>query len=139
MLFISFLVLLWEKLGSSCQCSKELQVSTSISVQARFVSDTFSWKRTGLARVGVERHRLRAGRGKGGQSRGGQSIRSFVLRTYIVGRMGMKKLHIDGQGKVGPAFLGGHDHPNVGMCGGLLARVLILLQTPFVHRAVKQV
>ena len=34
-----------------------------------------------------------------------------------------------------PAFPGGHDHPNVGMCGGLLAQIPILLQTPRVHFA----
>ena len=38
-----------------------------------------------------------------------------------------------------PAFLGDCDYPNSGMCGGLLARILILLQTPFVHLVVKQI
>ena len=37
-----------------------------------------------------------------------------------------------------PAFSGGLDYPNLGTCGGLLARILILLQTPFVHLVVKQ-
>ena len=54
----------------------------------------------------------------------------------------MKKLHIDGPVKVVPAFPGGEggrDYPNVGMCRGLSARILILLQTPFVHLVVKQI
>ena len=34
---------------------------------------------------------VKVARGKG---KGGQSHRSFVLRTYIVGGMGVKKLHI---------------------------------------------
>ena len=38
-----------------------------------------------------------------------------------------------------PSFPGRHDYPNTGMCGGLLARILILLQTPFVHPVVKQI
>ena len=38
-----------------------------------------------------------------------------------------------------PAFLGVCDYLNVGMCGGLLAQILLLLQTPFVHLAVKQI
>ena len=41
--------------------------------------------------------------------------------------------------KVVPASLGECDHPDLGMCGGLLARILILLQTPLVHLAVKQI
>ena len=32
-----------------------------------------------------------------------------------------------------PTFPGRRDYPNVGMCGGLLASILTLLQTPFVH------
>ena len=46
-------LLLWEKLGSSCQHSKELQISKPMSMQAEFVSDAFSWKRAGLAEVAV--------------------------------------------------------------------------------------
>ena len=42
------------------------------------------------------------------------------------------------KGKGGASFPGGCDYPNSGRCGGLLARILILLQTPFVHLAVKQ-
>ena len=38
-----------------------------------------------------------------------------------------------------PAFLGGRDYLNLGMCGGLLTRILILLQTPFVHLVIKQI
>ena len=34
---------------------------------------------------------------------------------------------------------GWRDYPNVGMCRGLSARILILLQTPFVHLVVKQI
>ena len=37
-----------------------------------------------------------------------------------------------------PAFLGVCDYLNVGMCGGLLAQILLLLQTPFVH-LIKQI
>ena len=37
------------------------------------------------------------------------------------------------------AFPGGRDYPNLGMCGSLLAQILILLQTPFVHLVVKQI
>ena len=44
-----------------------------------FIGDTFSCKGMGLAEVGVK----------------GKSIRSFVLRTYIVGGLGVKKLYID--------------------------------------------
>ena len=33
--------------------------------------------------------------GEKGKSRDGKSPRSFVLRIYIVGRVGVKKLHID--------------------------------------------
>ena len=44
-----------------------------------------------------ERHRLRAGQGKGGkrQESGWQEHQVFVLRMYIVGKMGVKKLHTD--------------------------------------------
>ena len=62
--------LLQEKAGSSCQCSTELQISKSISVQVGFISDVFSWKRLGLAEVGGERNRLRAWRGKDGKTQG---------------------------------------------------------------------
>ena len=50
-----------------------------------------------------------------------------------------KKLHTDWQVHAVPAFLGGCDYPNLGMCGGLVARILFLLQTPFVHLVVKQI
>ena len=43
----------------------------------------------GLAKVGEK------GKSKGGKGRDGKSPRSFALRPYIVGRMGVKKLHID--------------------------------------------
>ena len=85
--------------------------------------------------IGSGPGKVRAARGKGG---GGKSIRSFVLRTYIVGRMGVKKLHIDWWVKVVPAYRGGHDYPNTVTHGGLLARILILLQNLFVHLTVKQ-
>ena len=54
----------------------------------------------------------------------------------------MKKLHIDWQVKVIPAFgesreREGHDYPNLGICEGLLAQILILLQNLFVHLVVK--
>ena len=50
--------MLGKKLGS-CRCSKELQISMSISMQAGFISDTFSWKRMGLAEVGGGGHRFK--------------------------------------------------------------------------------
>ena len=37
-----------------------------------------------------------------------------------------------------PTFLGECDYSNLSMCGGLLAQILILLQTPFVH-LIKQI
>ena len=51
----------------------------------------------GLAKVGEKgvgsgQGKLRAARGKG---KGGQSPRSFVLRMYIAGGIGVKKLLID--------------------------------------------
>ena len=49
----------------------------------------FSWKRRGLAEVGVK------GKSLGGKSMGSKNIGAFVLRTYTVGGMGVKKLHID--------------------------------------------
>ena len=60
----------------------------------------------------------------------GQDSESFVLRTYTVGRMGVRELYwLTGEG--GASFPPGRrDHPYVGMCGGLLAQILILLQTP---------
>ena len=64
--------------------SKELLMSRPVSVQAGFTGETFPWKRTGLTQVGEK-----------GKSRGGKSPKFFVLRTYIVGGMGVKKLHID--------------------------------------------
>ena len=56
----------------------------------------------------------------------------------------MKKLHIDWQVKVIPAFgesreREGHDYPNLGICEGLLAQILILLQTPFVRLIINQI
>ena len=64
-----------------------------ISRQAGFIGDMFSWKRTGLAEVG-EKAKSKGGRSLGCQRPGGQS-KSFVLRAYIVGGMGVKKLHVD--------------------------------------------
>ena len=45
-----------------------------MSMQAGVIGDPFSWKRTGLDKVGVgaERHRFRVKQGKGGESKGGQ-------------------------------------------------------------------
>ena len=53
--------------------------------------------RWGLKGIGSEEGKVRASK-----SSSGKSIRSFVLRTYIVGRMGVK-LHIDWREKVVPA------------------------------------
>ena len=89
---------------------KELQISQCISTQSGFTGDPFPWKRTGLAKRGgwveSERHRFRAK--QGGESKGSwrlgwpegwwpesQESKSFVLRTYTVVRMGVKKLHVD--------------------------------------------
>ena len=83
---------------------------------------------------------------KGGKGRGSKSLRSFVLRTHIVGGTGVRELHIDYWVKVVPTGSsfpgqgeGGCDYPNSDMCGGLLALILILLQTPFVHLVVKRI
>ena len=38
-----------------------------------------------------------------------------------------------------PAFLGECDYLNLGICGGLLTRIPILLQTLFVHLVIKQI
>ena len=120
--------LLQEKPGSSWQCSKELQISKSISMQAEFISDIFSWKRNGSCYCEGEMHRVRPWQG----------VRvARASGTYIVGRMGVKKLHIDWLVKVMSAFLGSLDYPNLGMCGGLLAWILSLLQTAFGHLVVK--
>ena len=102
-----------------------------------------------------EKHKFRekqGGKSKGGWRPGWQTPRwpnagwpesqeneSFVLRTYIVGGMGVKKLLIDWLINVLPAFPGGGDHPNLNICGGLLAQILVLLQTPFVHLVLKQI
>ena len=53
--------------------------------------------------------------------------KSSVLRTYIVGGVGVKKLHFHWRVKVVSAFRGRHDYPNVGIGGCLLAQVFILL------------
>ena len=71
--------------------SKELQMSKPISMEAGFIGDKFFWKRTNLAKVG-EKDKSKDGKSRGSKSR---SPRSFVLRTHIVGRVGVKKLHID--------------------------------------------
>ena len=75
------------------------------------MSDTFSWKRTGLAEAGQK------GIGSG-HGQGGKSIRSFALKTFIVGGIGMKKLQSDWWVKVEP-FLGGvttQTYVCVGVC-----------------------
>ena len=50
-----------------------------------------------------------------------QEKESFVLRTYIVDGMGIKKLHFDWWVKVVPAFWGRRNYLKVGMGGDLLA------------------
>ena len=57
----------------------------------------------------------------GGQKAKSREIKSFVLRTYIVGGMGVKKLHIDWLVKVVSVFPGRCDCPNVGLYRDLLA------------------
>ena len=54
------------------------------------------------------------------KDRGSKIIRSFVLRTYIVGTMEVK-LHIDWLVKVVSVFPGRCDCPNVGLYRDLLA------------------
>ena len=71
------IVLLPKKLGSSCQCSKELQISESIIVQAGF-----SWKR--IPRW-ERKARARVARRDGKSKR----ERSIVVRTYRFGGMGI--------------------------------------------------
>ena len=84
----------------SCQCRKILQISESISVQVGFPGDVFSWKTTGLAEVG-EKGISKVGKDRGGKRPGGlrtgsqRQRESFILRAYIVGKMGVKKLYID--------------------------------------------
>ena len=91
-----------EKLNSSCRCSKELQIGKPISMQAkfiRFISDTFSWKRMGLAEVGVK------GIGVGGKSQGQHWVLCPEdLHSWLDG---VKKLHIDWWVKGMPASLRG--------------------------------
>ena len=55
-------MLLQQKLSSSCQGSKELQISKSSSMQAGFIGDMFSRRRMGLVEVwgGGEMQRFRA-------------------------------------------------------------------------------
>ena len=90
--------------------------------------------------VGSGEGGIHSEQGRAAKVRGGKSPRSFVLRTYIIGGMGVKMLHIDWRVKVVPACPSGeHDYPDVGMCGGLSAWILILLQTLFVHLVVKQI
>ena len=63
-----------------------------------------------------------------------QENESFVLRTYRVGSLGVKKFTYRLMGKGGTNFPPRrHDYPNVCMCGGLLAWILIMLQSLFVH------
>ena len=47
------------------------------------------------AKVGHGKVKAAGDKGKGGKSQGDKSLRSFVLRTYIVGGMGVKELHIN--------------------------------------------
>ena len=58
---------------------------------------------------------------------------SFVLRTYVVGRVWKKKLHFDWQVKVVPASQERRDYLKVGMSKDLLPRILILPQTLFIY------
>lgn len=78
-----------QRLVSSYQCSKELQIIKSISMQEGFM---FLWKRMGQEAWWPE---------------------SFVLRTYAVGGMGVKKIRIDWQVKVMPAWGVGHEYLKV--------------------------
>lgn len=65
-------------------------------MKARFIGDNIRMEGAALVEVGDRRgigsgqSRVRAAKGWGGKH-----ARSFVLRTYIVGRMAVKKLYID--------------------------------------------
>ena len=86
----------------------------------------------GPCRGGGERHRV------WWQKQGHQEHRSFVLRTYVAGGMGVRELHIDWWVQVVPASPGECDYANVDTSGGLFPRILILLQTTFIHLVVTQ-
>ena len=112
----------------------------------QLISDPFPWKRMGLARLGSggEKQRFRAKQGAkiksgwrpGWQAPGWPEARwlesqehqehpknpereSFVLKTYTVGGIGEKTVRYWLMGKCSASFPGGHDYPNLGMCGGL--------------------
>ncbi|XP_045677747.1 uncharacterized protein CFAP97D2 [Phyllostomus hastatus] len=57
-----------QKLSSSHRHSKELQISKSISMQAGFAGDMYSWKRMSLAEVG-EKGKSKGGKGSCGKSK----------------------------------------------------------------------
>ena len=54
-----------------------------------------------------------------------RGFRSFVLRTYIVGRIGVRELHIDWWVKVVPASPRGHDYPKV--CVRVLSKIVEMI------------
>ena len=67
-------------------------------MQEKLISARFSSGRMILAKVGVKcksvGSKSNSGQRPGVQSPRGKRERSFVLRTYIVGRMGVNKSHI---------------------------------------------
>ena len=59
------------------------------------------------------------------ESHGAKRGEAFVLRTYIIGGVQVKKLHFGWRVKVVLAFWGRQDYLNVGMGGGPLAEIFI--------------
>ena len=53
---------------------KKFQISKCIGMQAGFIGDPFSWKRLGLAKVGVRGYRFRGKQDEGGKSKGSQRL-----------------------------------------------------------------
>ena len=66
-------------------------------MHTKFIGDPFSWKRMALPKVGGEKQRqsrVRVAKVRAAKGWGDMCHRSFVLMTYMVGRMGVN-LYID--------------------------------------------
>ena len=111
------------KLRSSHPGSKEAKISKLISRKGEFISDRFSWKRMDLTEVGRK-----------SWVKGKATCQVLCPEDLHSWWDGLRELHIDRWVKVVPA-----PHPpptyhlNIHMCGGLLAQILILLQTTSCH------
>lgn len=111
------------RLSSSCQFSKELKIRKLISIQAEFISNTFSGKRKGLGKVGK--------RGIGFGSLCPEV--SLSLGLFVpVPPGGVRKLHIHLTGKVMHSYF-----LSVGMGGGLLTQILTCSRQPLVILVLK--